>query len=82
MFRSNLTTRVWPASAAPLLCAIVTDVAIAAPPTLQSVAVTPTAASISVGQTQRFKAIGTFSNGSTRVLGPAIADIAPGVVGT
>jgi alpha-tubulin suppressor-like RCC1 family protein len=65
-----------------LCAALVTDVAIAAPPTLQSVAVTPTAATISVGQKLFFKARGTFSDGSTHVLGPAIADIAPGDNGT
>jgi alpha-tubulin suppressor-like RCC1 family protein len=63
------------------LCAMVTEVVLAAP-TLQSIAITPTAASISVGQTQLFKATGTFSDGSTRVLGPAITDIAPGFEST
>jgi alpha-tubulin suppressor-like RCC1 family protein len=83
MLHCNRATRAFPIKAALLLCAaLVTDVAIAAPPTLQTVAVTPTAASIFVGQTQLFTATGTFSDGSTRVLGPAIADIAPGRVAT
>ena len=54
-----------------------TDLALAAP-TLESIAVTPTAASISVGQTQSFVATGTFNNSSAQTLGPAIGDIAPG----
>jgi alpha-tubulin suppressor-like RCC1 family protein len=83
MFHCNQTTRALRVRAALLLCAaLVTDVAIAAPPTLQSIAVTPTAASISVGQKQRFTATGTFSDGSTRALGAAVADIAPGLTGT
>ena len=78
--------RRWPlrvrAPVAIALCAaLVTDVAIAAP-TLQSVAVTPAASSTSVGQKVFFKATGTFSDGSTHVLGPAITDIAPGISGT
>jgi alpha-tubulin suppressor-like RCC1 family protein len=65
------------------LCASLgTDVAIAAPPTLQSVAVIPAASSISVGDSQLFKATGTFSNGSTRVLGPAIYEISLGLEAT
>ena len=83
MFHCNRTTRTFPLKAGMLLCAaLVTDVAVAAPPKLQTVAVTPTAASIFVGQTQFFKATGTFSDGSTRALGPAIVDIAPGRVAT
>jgi alpha-tubulin suppressor-like RCC1 family protein len=83
MFHCNRATRTFPVQAAMLLCAaLVTDVAIAAPPTLQSVAVTPTAASISVGQTLFFKATGTFSNGTTQTLGPEISDIAPGWIAT
>jgi alpha-tubulin suppressor-like RCC1 family protein len=42
------------------------------------VSVTPNAASIFVGETQSFTATGTFSNGSTRALGPAISSMAPG----
>ena len=80
MFHCNRTTRTFPAKAAMLLCAaLVTDVATAAPPTLQSVAVTPTAASISVGQKQLFKATGRSAMGPRHVLGPAIGNIAPGV---
>jgi alpha-tubulin suppressor-like RCC1 family protein len=83
MFHCNRTTRTLRVIAALLLCAaLVTDVAIAAPPTLQTVAVTPTAVSISVGQKQRFTATGTFSNGSTHALGPAISDIAAGMFDT
>ena len=66
-----------------LLCAaLVTDAAIAAPPTLQSVAVTPTARSLSVGQKQRYTATGTFSDGSTHALGAAISNVAPGALNT
>ena len=44
MFHCNRTTRMLRARAALVLCAaLVTDVAIAAPPTLQTVAVTPAA---------------------------------------
>ncbi len=50
----------------------------AANPKLQSIAVTPSGKSISVGQKQTFTATGTFSNGSTQVLGPAISELAPG----
>ena len=78
----NPRTRAWPARVAVVLCAaLVTDVAIAATPTLQSIAVTPAAASISVGQKQAFTATGTFSDGSTQALGPAISNIAPGYDG-
>jgi alpha-tubulin suppressor-like RCC1 family protein len=61
-----------------LCAALVADVALAAPPTLETIAVTPTAASITVGQKQRFTATGTFSDGATHALGPAIANIAAG----
>jgi alpha-tubulin suppressor-like RCC1 family protein len=83
MFLSNGTTRTFPVKAAILLCAaLVTDLALAAPPTLEIVAVTPAAASISVGQKQSFKATGTFSDGSAHVLGRAASDIAPGNTNT
>lgn len=79
MFHFNRTARTFPAKAAMLLCtALVTEVASAAPPTLQSVAVTPAASSISVGQTQLFKAAGTFSDGSTHVLGRAVSHMSLG----
>jgi uncharacterized protein YjdB len=38
------------------------------PPTLQSIALTPTAPSVAVGGTQQFVATGTFSDASTQVL--------------
>jgi alpha-tubulin suppressor-like RCC1 family protein len=65
-----------------LCAALVTTAAMAAPPTLQTIAVTPVDRSIGVGKKQRFTATGTFSNGSTHTLGPAIADVAPGWVDT
>ena len=67
------------ARAAAVLCAaLVTTGAIAANPKLETIAVTPAAKSISVGQKQSFTATGTFSNGSKQVLGPDISKIAPG----
>ncbi|HWJ06902.1 MAG TPA: RCC1 domain-containing protein, partial [Steroidobacteraceae bacterium] len=81
--KSRMERRVSGAGVAASLCAaLVTDVASAAPATLQTIAVTPTAASISVGQTQRFNATGTFSDGSSHALGPAIANIAPAAFST
>jgi alpha-tubulin suppressor-like RCC1 family protein len=75
MFHCNRATR----KAAILLCAaLVTDVAIAAPPTLQSIAVTPAVRSLPVGQKQRYTAKGTFSDESTQVLGAAISNMALG----
>jgi alpha-tubulin suppressor-like RCC1 family protein len=66
-----------------MLCAaLITDVASAAPPTLQTIAVTPAVRSLSVGQKQRYTATGTFSDGSTQALGAAISDIAPGDANT
>jgi alpha-tubulin suppressor-like RCC1 family protein len=65
-----------------LCAALVTDVAIAAPPTLQSVAVTPAVRSLSVGQKQRYTATGTFSDGSTHTLGAAISNMALGTTDT
>ena len=63
MFSRNRTT--WASGAALLLCAVLlTDVATASPPALQSVAVTPALRSLSVGQKQRYTATGTFSDGS------------------
>lgn len=62
-----------------LLCAVLLATeATAAPPTLQTIAVTPAARSISVDQKQSFAVTGTFSNGSSHALGAAIANIAPG----
>jgi hypothetical protein len=56
--------------------------AFTASPTLQSIAVTPADKTILVGQKQLFTATGTFSDGSTHALRPAIADIAPGFAKT
>ncbi len=65
VFHYDRPTRMLRARAGLVLCAaLVTDGAIAAPPTLQSVAVTPTGASILVGETQSFTANGAFSDGS------------------
>jgi N-acetylneuraminic acid mutarotase len=47
----------------------VTNVAVRPAPVLESIEVTPPDATISVGQTQQFSATGTFSDGSTRILG-------------
>ena len=69
MFQCNRTTRARSASVALVLCAtLATHSAIAAPPTLQSIAITPAASSVSVGQKQYFTAKGTFNNGSTHIL--------------
>jgi alpha-tubulin suppressor-like RCC1 family protein len=79
MFHSKRTTRNWRATLTTVLCgALLTGVAMAAPPTLQTISVTPTAKTVSVGQKQSFKATGTFSNGSTHVLGPDIRNIGAG----
>src|SRR5476651_2473121 len=79
MFHSDRTTRTLCASIATVLCvALLTTGAIAANVTLQSIDVTPTAKTISVGQKQSFKATGTFSDGSKQVLWPAISKVAPG----
>ena len=59
------------------LCTTVAAVALAAP-TLQSVAVTPAARSLSVGGTQRYTATGTFSDGSTQALEAAGDNVALG----
>ena len=61
-----------------LCAALVTDGAFAATATLQTIAVTPTAPMITVGQKQSFTATGTFSNGSTHILGPAISSMSLG----
>jgi alpha-tubulin suppressor-like RCC1 family protein len=80
---SRIGRSVLRASEAAALCAaLITNMAIAAPPKLQSLSVTPSSSSISVGQMQYFTAKGTFSNGSIHALGPAITDIAPGEDGT
>jgi alpha-tubulin suppressor-like RCC1 family protein len=79
MFRCTRVARVWAAGLASLLWASLgTQVAVAAPPVLQSINVTPVAKSIFVGQTQYYTATGTFNDGSSRTLGPAIANIAAG----
>ena len=79
MFHSNRTTRTLRASVTTVLCAaLLTTGAMAANPKLQTIDVTPTAKTISVGQKQTFTATGTFSDGSTQVLGPAISNIARG----
>jgi hypothetical protein len=77
-------TRRWALSAglAAVVCAALGSAVVAAPPTLQSVAVTPAARTLSVGQKQWYRATGTFSDGSTQTLGAAISDIAPGYLGT
>ena len=67
-----------PAGAAIVLCLMVTGLAVGAPPTLESVTVTPAARSLSVGQKQRYTATGMFSDGSTQELGAAIHSIAAG----
>jgi alpha-tubulin suppressor-like RCC1 family protein len=83
MFHCSRTTWTLRASAALVLCAaLVNDVSIAAPPALQSVAVTPAVRSLSVGQKQRYTATGTFSDGSTHALATAIRNIAPGYTST
>ena len=65
--------------AASLLCALLTTgQATAATAALQSIAVTPVASSISVGQQQAFTATGTFSNGAKQTLGPDIRSMALG----
>ena len=79
MFHSNRTTATLTARVALVLCAtLVTTGAMAATPKLESIAVTPAAKTILVGQKQSFTATGTFSNGSKQALGPAISNIAPG----
>ncbi len=66
-------------SVALLVCStLITAQGYAATPRLASIAVTPAASSISVGQKQAFTATGTFNDGSKHVLGPDISDIAPG----
>src|SRR3954469_550450 len=71
-----------PASVATLLCAALLAPGAMAGPKLQTLTVTPSAKSISVGQQQAFTATGTFSNGSTQVLGPALSNIATGYADT
>ncbi len=61
---------------------LVANLAAAATPRLESIAITPAAATISVGQRQAFTAKGTFSDGSKRALGPAMSDISPGYQST
>ena len=79
MLHPNRTTGSLRASAFTVLCAaLLTTGAMAADPTLQTIDVTPTAKTISVGQKQSFAATGTFSNGSRQVLGPAISNMALG----
>ncbi len=57
-------------------------IAVAAPPTLETIAVTPTGKSISIGQKQSFTATGTFSDGSRHALAAAIEALAPGDTST
>ena len=79
MFPSNRTTLSSRVSVATALCAaLLATRAIAASPKLQTIAVTPAAKAISIGQKQTFTATGTFSNGSKQVLGRAINNIAAG----
>src|SRR5579862_4449550 len=61
------------------LCgALLSIAASAANPKLQTITVTPSAKSVSVGQNQAFVATGSFSDGSKQALGPDISNIAPG----
>lgn len=46
-------------------------------PTLLSVALTPTGATILVGATQQYQAIGTYDDGSTKVVSPVWTSSAP-----
>jgi Regulator of chromosome condensation (RCC1) repeat/Bacterial Ig-like domain (group 2) len=83
MFYCNRMYWILRAKVATVLCAaLVTELATAATPRLQSIVVTPSAPSISVGQTQSFTATGTFSNGTKQALGPAMADVAAGLQDT
>ena len=83
MFHINRTIRTLRAIVATALCAaLVTTGAMAASPKLQTIAVTPPAKTISIGQTQSFTPTGTFSNGSRQALGPAISNIAAGTFDT
>jgi alpha-tubulin suppressor-like RCC1 family protein len=83
MFRWTRMARAWSAGLVPLLwMSLGAQVAVAAPPVLQSINVTPVSKSISVGQTQYYTATGTFNDGSSRTLGPAIANIATGANNT
>ena len=80
MFHFNRTTRTLRASVTTVLCtALLASVAMAAQPTLQTISVTPTGKTISVGQKQSFTATGTFSDGSIHALEAAIGNIAPGI---
>ena len=69
-------------TASALVASLLATGAMAAPPNLQTIAVTPANKTLSTGQKQSFTATGTFSNGSTHVLGPAIRKITPGWVDT
>ena len=63
-----------------LCVALFSTAAIAANPTLQTIDVTPTAKTISVGQKQSFAATGTFSNGSKQALGAGVCQHGTGFV--
>jgi len=79
MFPFIRTPRTLRVSVATVLYAgLLTTAAMAANPKLQTIDITPTAKTISVGQVQSFTATGTFSNGSKQVLGRAISNIAAG----
>jgi alpha-tubulin suppressor-like RCC1 family protein len=83
MFHSRRTpcaSRSWAMKA--LVMLVVANLAAAATARLESIAITPAAATISVGQMQAFTAKGTFSDGSARALGPAMSDISPGYQST
>ena len=82
MFSRYRKTRVWSATLILISSALVGGATMAAPPTLESLVVSPGVRSLLVGQTQRYKATGTFSDGSAQALGAAISDIAPGYLGT
>ena len=83
MFHSNRTARTLRASVGTVLCAaLLASVAMAAQPVLRTIAVFPTAATVSVGDKRSFTAMGTFSDGSTHSLGPDISNMAPGFTAT
>jgi alpha-tubulin suppressor-like RCC1 family protein len=78
MIQTNRSRWTLHTSVATVLCAALLTTGAMAGPKLQTIAVTPIAKSISVGQKQTFSATGTFSNGSKQSLGPALSNIATG----
>ena len=78
MFNGNRINWTLRARVATALCvALVAEVATATPK-LESIALTPPAPSITVGQTQPFTATGTFSNGTKQELGPEVTGMSAG----